>query len=493
MKRRTFLQASLGAAALWPARMLLANGVSLADIPAISLAGATTTLHGNDIADLAASVRGQVLVSGQPGYDQARRVWNGMFDKQPALIVRCAAPSDVMKAVAFAHDHALLTAVRAGGHSVSGKSTCDGGIVIDVSPMQAVRVDPTARIAHVEGGALLGHLDRETRMFNLVTTSGTVSHTGAAGLTLGGGLGRVGRRFGLASDNLVCVDLVTADGRLIRASDEEHADLFWGLRGGGGNFGVATAFRYRLHPMDPTVLAGRIAWPMAQIREVLAFYAEFAANAPDELNADFAASWTPNGPLCTVQVCWSANMTEGERVLRPLRSFGKPVLDQIAAMPYVQLQTSSDAGTAAGKRYYTKSGYFAELTPKTIDTIADVLESAPPDRFALVMQQAGGAISRQPLDATAYPNRNAQFWAMLIASWTDPALDDQHIAPMRAAWKRIEPRTQGFYVNAMSESDDAKVAANYGRNYPRLQRIKRAYDPNNLFRLNANISPARES
>jgi FAD/FMN-containing dehydrogenase len=271
MRRRQFLQSSLAVAGFWPARMLLAGDTASTpgEIPARTLAGGTAVLRAAEIRDLAASMRGQVLVAGQDGYDQARRVWNGMFDRRPAVIARCASPADVMRAVSFARDHQLLTAVRAGGHSLSGKSTCNGGIVIDVSPMQGVRVDPQARTARVEGGALLAHLDRETRQFGLVTTAGTVSHTGAAGLTLGGGFGRVARRFGLACDNLKSVDVVTADGRLLSAGAQQNADLFWGLRGGGGNFGVATSFEYAVHPMDPTILGGAIAWPLAQARDVL--------------------------------------------------------------------------------------------------------------------------------------------------------------------------------------------------------------------------------
>jgi len=262
--------------------------------------------------------------------------------------------------VEFAQAHRLLTAVRAGGHSLSGKSTCDGGLMIDVSPMRSVRVDPESRIAHVGGGALLQDLDRETRRFGLVTTAGTVSHTGAAGLTLGGGLGRVGRRFGLACDNLRSVDLVTADGRLLRASSDENADLFWGLRGGGGNFGVATSFEYALHAMDPTILGGNMAWPIEQAREVLRFYAEFSREAPDELNLDFALAGTPQGALIALEACWSAGLAEGERVLEPVRSFGKPILDEIGPMPYLELQSGSDSRLAHGVRFYAKAAFLTE-------------------------------------------------------------------------------------------------------------------------------------
>lgn len=491
MKRRDFLQTSLTVAALWPARMLLADSSApLADQVAKTLTGGDIGLRGSDIRDLAASMRGQVLVPGEGGYDQARRVWNAMFDKHPAVITRCASPSDVMRAVTFAREHQLLTAVRAGGHSLSGKSTCDGGIVIDVSPMQSVRVDPKARTARVDGGALLGHLDRETRAFKLVTTAGTVSHTGAAGLTLGGGFGRVGRRFGLSCDNLRSVDIVTADGRLVTASNDENPDLFWGLRGGGGNFGVATSFEYQLHPMDPTILGGRIAWPIAQAREVLRFCNDFLAKAPDELNLDCSMFWTPGGAMIGIEACWSADLAQGERVLQPLRSFGRPALDKIQAMPYVTLQSSHDDANAAGGRVYNKSGFFVTMPPETTDRLVSVFESSPPNSFALAFQQGGGAIGRKPLGSTAFPNRRARYWAMLVAGWTDAAEDEKRMSAIRSAWTQIEPLTAGFYVNSMTDDQYAKVAANYGSNYPKLQQVKRRFDPTNQFRLNANVLPA---
>jgi FAD/FMN-containing dehydrogenase len=471
--------------------MLIAGDSPVADFPARTLAGGAAALRGTDIQDLAASMRGRVLIAGQDGYDQARRVWNAMFDRRPAVIARCASPSDVMRAVTFAREHQLLTAVRAGGHSLSGKSTCDGGIVIDMTPMQAVRVDPKARTARVEGGALLAHLDRETKAFGLVTTAGTVSHTGAAGLTLGGGFGRVGRRFGLACDNLRSVDIVTADGRCLTASDDENADLFWGVRGGGGNFGVVTSFEYRLHPMDPMILGGPIAWPLVQAREVLQFYSEFTAKAPDELNLDPAIVWGPGGQaLVMLEACWSADKAQGERVLQPLRAFGKPVIDNIAAMPYLALQSGGDEHNAPGSRFYSKSGFFTEMKPDDIDLLIEVFEQSPPNRMAIIMQQGGGAIGRKPVNATAFPNRRGNYWVMAASRWQDPALDEQNIATVRSAWKRVEPHTSGFYVNAMADEEFNRVAANYGTNYPRLVQVKKKYDPGNQFRLNANVLPA---
>jgi FAD/FMN-containing dehydrogenase len=492
MKRRDFLQTYAGIAALWPARRLFADVplAALPEIPAKTLAGTMTSLPRNDLRDLARTLRGEVLLPNEPGYEDARHVWNAMFDKQPAVIARCASPSDVARVVDFAREHQLLTAVRAGGHSLSGKSTCDGGIVIDVSPMQGVRVDAQRRIARVDGGAHLQHLDRATREFGLVTTTGTVSHTGAAGLTLGGGLGRVGRRFGLTCDNLNSVNLITADGRSLTASSHENADLFWGLRGGGGNFGVVTSFEYNLHPMDPTILGGAIAWPIAQAREVLRWYADFSMNAPDELNLDVALVSTPDGAQIMIEACWSADLAQGERVLQPLRSFGKPAFDGIVPMQYLDLQSHADRRLAHGIRFYGKSGFVTKLTPQSIERLVDVFAGAPPGSFSIVLQQSGGAIGRRPVSATAFPNRRANYWLMLSKGWNDPSEDAQRLETLRGAWKSIEPLTSGFYVNSITDEERARVADNYGDNYPRLQQIKRSYDPNNLFRLNANVVPA---
>jgi hypothetical protein len=493
MNRRLLLQSSLGMAALWPARRLLAetSAAALPDIAAKTLTDTTITLRGRDLHELAMSLRGQVLLPHQPGYDHARLVWNGMIDKHPAVIARCASASDAMRVVDFARSHQLLTAVRAGGHSLSGKSTCEGGLVVDVSPMHGVRVDPARRVARVDGGALLQHLDRETSAFGLVTTTGTVSHTGAAGLTLGGGLGRVARHFGLACDNLRSIDVVTADGRMRTASARENADLFWGLRGAGGNFGVVTSFEYDLHPMNPTILGGTIAWPIAQARDVLRFYAEFSSRAPDALNLDVAMVSTPAGPQVLFEACWSGDFADGERVLAPLRAFGKPAFDSIAAIKYLELQSGADGRLAHGIRFYGKSGFATDLSVRSIGQIVDAFSSAPPGSFSIVIQQAGGAIGRKPVSATAFPNRQAKYWIMVSKGWTDPAEDATRLETLRSTWRAIEPLTNGLYVNAMTDDENARVASNYGSNYRRLQQLKAKYDPNNQFRLNVNIEPAR--
>jgi hypothetical protein len=476
---------------LLPAQWLYAGAIAArSDITARTLEGAAIALRGADVHDLAKSLRGELLLPSAPGYDAARRIWNGMFDNHPALIARCVAPEDVIRAVDFARAHRLLTAVRAGGHSLSGKSTCDGGIVIDVSPMQDVKIDPCHGIARVEGGALLRHLDRAALAKGLVTTTGTVSHTGAAGLTLGGGLGRLGRRFGLACDNLKSVDVVTADGQLLTASDDENADLFWGLRGGGGNFGVATAFEYQLHPMDPTILGGAIAWPISQAEDVLRLHSDLSMIAPDELCLDVAMVSTPDGALIAIEPCWSGDIARGERVLAPLRAFGKPVFDRIAPMRYLDQQSGADGKLAHGIRFYGKSGFVTTLDREAIRRCIDVFESVPPGSFSIVFQHAGGAIGRKPMSATAYPNRASNYWIMISKSWTDPAEDARRLETLRGAWKALEPLTDGFYVNAYTDDQRSRVAANYGPNYTRLQRLKSKFDPDNLFRLNANVLPA---
>jgi FAD/FMN-containing dehydrogenase len=495
MKRRDFLWLTAGATAHWSIAGATALPQSLLDalganLPATTLDGSATTVPTAHVADLARHLRGRLILPADPDYDQARRVWNAHWDRRPALIARCESPADVIEAVKFAREHRLLTAVRAGGHSATGKSTCDGGIVIDVTRMDSVRVDPAQRRARIESGVLLRDLDRETKAFSLVTTAGTVGHTGAAGLTLGGGLGRVGRHFGLACDNLVAADVVTADGRLVRASETENPDLLWGLRGGGGNFGVVTSLEYALHPMNPMVLGGLLVWPLDRMRAVLDRYAEFVATAPDELNVDLMI--VPGGPRAgvNVELCWSGDHAAGERAIAPLRSFAKPVIDTVGPLPYVELQTSADEFLRGGQIHYGKAAFVTTLTPALIDRMVEVMSVSPPPRYALGFQLSGGAIGRVPVDATAFPNRKSVYWMMISEIWTDRAQSEQRVSEVRAAWAKVEPHTEGFYVNAMSEELYKRVQENYGPNYPRLQALKKQYDPGNQFRLNANVTPA---
>jgi FAD/FMN-containing dehydrogenase len=498
MKRREFLRASACAGAAWlPFRHLRAaesgsagSGAAPANLPARSLDGAQITLARTDIADLAASMQGELLLPTHARYEQARRVWNGVIDKHPALIASCVGAADVMRAVNFAREHKLLTAVRAGGHSTSGKSTCDGGIMIDLSPMRGVRVDPAGRTAYLEPGTLLGQLDRECTAFGLATTAGTVSLTGAAGLTLGGGFGRLGSRFGLACDNLIGADVMTANGKLVRASEKENPELLWGLRGGGGNFGVVTSLEYRLHEMNPIVLGGMLNWSWKDARAVLEFYADYAPRKPDELCIDLFMRSTPNGePGLSIMTVWSADHAAGERALEPLRKLARTAQGTVAPTPYVKLQSMFDAGFPDGRKYYQKSGLVSTLTPKAIDTLIEVFEKRRAHPLTMQLQGMGGAAHRVKPDATAFVHREALWDMAIITNWDNDADSAANIAAMRALWTQMEPLTYGFYVNSRSEDDLKAFRENYGDNYPRLVKLKNQYDPMNLFRLNANVVP----
>lgn len=489
MKRRDFLRTTAFASAAW----LPFQRAWAADQPAVTLAGAQIALREKDVADLAARLQGELLLPTHNRYDQARRVWNGSIDKRPALIASCVGASDVMHAVNFAREHKLLTAVRAGGHSTSGKSTCDGGLMIDLSPMRGVRVDPATRTAYLEPGTLLGQLDRESTAFNLATTAGTVSNTGAAGLTLGGGFGRLGSRFGLACDNLKGADVMTASGKLVHTSERENPELLWGLRGGGGNFGVVTSLEYRLHPMNPIVLGGILNWSFNNAREVLEFYADYAPRKPDELCIDLFLRSAPGAePGLSIVVCWSADHAAGEKALEPIRRLARTAQGSVAPIPYVRLQSIFDGGFPDGRKYYQKSGLVSSLSPKSIDKLLEVFQAQRPHPLTMQLQGMGGAAHRVKPDATAFFHREALWDMALITSWddADPAKADAFITAMRGVWKEVEPLTSGFYVNSRHEDDLKAFRENYGDNYPRLVKLKNQYDPMNLFRLNANVIPS---
>jgi FAD/FMN-containing dehydrogenase len=494
MQRRSFIGSLLaGAAVAAPGSRLFAATAAgpPGDVAARTLAGGEVLVPRSAAGDFAAGLRGTVLWSDSAGYDQARKVWNGMFDRRPALIARCAGAADVARSLEFAAAHDLLVAVRGGGHSMSGQSSCDGGLLIDLAGLRSVRVDPRAKTAVVGAGSLLGDLDREAQFFGLATTAGTVSHTGAAGLTLGGGFGRLGRRFGLTCDNLLAADVVTADGQLLRASARENPDLFWALRGGGGNFGVVTAFEYQLHRVDPMVLGGPLLFPFESARDVLRFHAEVAPGLPDELNLDLAMVCPPGArPLVILEACYSGDdKARGEALLAPVRKFAKPMADKIGPMPYLAMQTGGDEANAWGKRYYVKSGFVGGLSPALIDAIVDGFQPDPGRTSVLLLQHLGGAIGRVPTGATAFPHREASYDLMTLANWTDPAADEGHIGWIRGHWQALQPYARGFYFNSAMEGGDARVRANFGANYPRLVKVKRRHDPQNRFRLNANIPP----
>jgi FAD/FMN-containing dehydrogenase len=497
MKRRSFVTTGLAAlaAASWPARR--ASAALLAgsgNVDAVGLDGRQVTLAEADVRDLRAALHGQLLAPGQEGYDAARRVWNAAFDKKPALIVRCADAADVQTAVRFAAAHRLLTAVKGGGHSLSGQSGCDGGLLISVSAMREVRIDRAARLAHVQAGSLLGPVDHAAQAEGMATVLGTVADTGVAGLTLGGGEGRLSRKFGLTIDNLDAVDLVRADGRALRASAHDNPDLYWALRGGGGNFGVATSFSYRLHEIEPLLYGGTLTYPYADAKQMLRSYADICAHAPDDLSVDIAFTVDPElkERIIEFDVCYCGAPADAERAIAPLRKLGKPLRDHLAPAPYVKLQGSDDAPGPRSIGAYVKGGLVYGLTPALIDAAVDYIESHPANNFEIELGSNGGAVGRVAPQDTAYFGRGASHTLLAFAFWKVPGDGaEASTAWVRGAWAQLEPHTRGNYVNLASTDDrETRVHAAYGDNYPRLAALKKRYDPNNLFRLNANIKPA---
>jgi FAD/FMN-containing dehydrogenase len=504
--RRRFIGSALAAAAaagtLLPTRQLWADAATAtggipSQIPAISLAGKPISLSQSDVKDFRDSLRGRLLLAQDEGYDQARRLWNGAFDRHPALIARCAGAADVVQAVNFARSHDLLTAIHSGGHSVSGQSACDGGLMIDLSPMKGILIDPVRLTATAQSGVLLGELDRESQAFGLATTLGTAADTGIAGLTLGGGQGRLARKFGLSCDNLLSADIVTANGKLLHVSEQENADLFWGIRGGGGNFGVVTMFEYRLHPLGPKVLAGNRVYPMSQAAGVLRALREFSLGAPDEMTISASltrsAPGVPAGQYIAYEVVYCGALPEGQRLLTPLNKLGKPLFDDVTAKTYIAAQLgltgASPAPLPPGLNVYVKSGFLHEISDSLIATSIQHFGTAPPWVDEVGFGQLGGAVARVKPGATAYWNRVAQFDVLLDGAWPDRSQDKQNLQAGRALWDVFEPFTEGYYVNTEPSADEKRLRATYGDNYPRLVELKNKYDPKNLFRLNANIKP----
>jgi len=439
-----------------------------------------------------AGLRGQLLSPGDDGYDRARRLWNGMFDRRPALIARCAGAADVIRAVSFARDNRLVVAVRGGGHSFPGYSVCDGGLVIDLSAMKAIRVDLRTRTVRAQAGVKWIEFDHETQAFGLATTGGTDGDTGIAGLTLGGGLGWLSSKYGLTIDNLVSADVVTADGRLLTASATENQDLFWGLRGGSGNFGVVTSFEYQLHAVGPTILGGMVAYPLGRAKEVLRFYRHFAKAAPDDVTT-YAAFVTPPGgeTVAALFCCYCGPLAKGEEVIRPLRSLGSPVQDLLGPMPYVAQQRLFDGAFPAGSYYYAKAGSLADLTDEAIEVFAEYVATKPSPLSGVLVQTVCGAASRVASDATAFPHRRLPYAPVIVSQWLDAATSEKNVGWARDFWKALHPLAGGgVYVNDLSYDDADRVRTAYGANYERLAALKKAYDPDNLFRLNPNITPA---
>lgn len=453
-------------------------------------------------ARLRGQFRGALLRPGEEGYDEARRIWNGGIDRYPALIARCAGADDVATAVQFARERDLLISVRGGGHAVAGHAVCDGGVMIDLSLMKAIRVDPSARMARAAGGVLWNELDRATQPFALATTGGVISHTGIGGLTLGGGLGHLMRKYGLTVDNLMSVDLVTADAERIHVDAESEPDLFWGVRGGGGNFGIVTSFEYRLHPVGPLVLGGPILWPLADAPEVLRFVRDYASEAPDELGMTMAAMLAPPMPILpadrygqpalAMMVVWAGDPNAGAQAIAPLKAIGSPVAELVRPTPYVALQSMLDDGSPHGRHYYWKSHRVRRLADAIIDEIVRRISSITSPFSQIVMFTIGGAVSRGDPAATAVGEREVGFEINIAAAWPPADADSQrHVAWVREGWEAMLPFSTGVYANFLSDEGASGVEAAYGGRLQRLTALKDRYDPTNVFHLNANIPPSR--
>ena len=501
--RRQFLSAAAAVATVLPAHSLWADGAASGEVPAtisaVSISGTPVILTAADVKDLRASFKGKVLLAQSAGYNEARRVWNGSIDRHPALIARCASRDDIVRAVQFARSHSLLTAVKGGGHSLSGQSTCEGGLMIDLSPMRDIQMDTARQVARAQPGVLLAELDGKCQAAGLVTTLGTASDTGIAGLTLGGGQGRLMRKFGLSCDNVRSFELVTADGKVRNVSAAENPDLFWALRGGGGNFGIVSAFEYQLHPFAHPVLAGERSYPFKQAQAVLRGAADWLESAPDDLYlsaaiADAAGeSAFPEGHKVAVEFVYAGDPKEGAKLLPTLDKLGKAVSDTIAVKPYVVAQ---NGGTGAappalppGLGVYTRSGFTAALSDKLIGEMIRAFQQGPQWLNEIGFGAAAGAVARVKPDATAYWNRNAHSELILIGVWADHSQDEHNVAVMRDLWKSFEPFTQGYYVNTEPSATEQRLRGTYGDNYARLVQLKNQYDPTNQFRLNANIKP----
>ena len=438
---------------------------------------------------------GEVLRAGENGYEAARRGFNGLIDKRPALIARCRGEADIADAIAFAREAGLEISIRGGGHSVAGRCFTEGGVMIDLSLMKGIYVDPSAWTARVQPGVCWGELNRETQLHGLGVTGGLISTTGIAGLTLGGGLGWLMAKFGLATDNLLSARVVTADGRPLTASEQENADLFWGLRGGGGNFGVVSSFEYRLHPVGPTVIGGLVAYPFDAAGDVLRFYRDFTADAPDELVSFAGVGHAPDGSgakIALVVACHVGAPEQAEADLRPLREFGSPIMVELGPLPYTVMNSLLDAAYPTGSLNYWKSAFLSELSDEAIDELIARFAAAPSPMTAALFEHFHGEVTRVPVDATAVPHREPGYNLVITSVWTDPAASDENVAWTKDAFGAMEPfLVSRRYLNYFSEDDvgDDPVRAAYGPNYERLVELKKEYDPTNLFHLNANVVP----
>jgi FAD/FMN-containing dehydrogenase len=454
---------------------------------------ATTGLAGDPVQELRTSFRGTVLQPEDSAYETARAIWNRLIDKRPSVIARCTGVADVVRAIAFAREYELPIAIRGGGHGVAGRAVCDDGLVVDLSAMKGIRVDPAGQTVRAQAGVLWGELDRETQVFGLATTGGVVSTTGIAGLTLGGGFGWLMRRHGMTIDSLLSVDLVTAEGRALTASAAENPELFWAVRGAGANFGVVTSFEYRVHPVGPILLGGMVLHPLDRAEAGLRFYRDFTRDAPDELTTYAILLTTPEGmPMLALIAVHAGSLDAAEKALRPLRSFGAPAVDLFAPTPYLMLQTLFDAAFPAGRHYYEKSAFLDDLDDGAIQALVGHFERVPSPYTGLLIEHHGGAIRRVPGDATAFRHRGPEYNLTAPSGWADADDTEANILWSRDVVAALQPAaTAAYYTNYDADAvDDGRVRAAFGANYDRLAKIKSTYDPLNVFRHNNNIAPS---
>ncbi|MGZ8559483.1 MAG: FAD-binding oxidoreductase [Chitinophagaceae bacterium] len=442
------------------------------------------------VKDLQQNFEGNILMEGDSEYETARKVWNGMIDRKPAVIAQCLNNNDIIQAVKFARKNNLLVSVKGGGHNVTGNAVCDDGIMIDLSLMRSVKVDPEKKIAEVQTGATWGDFDNATQKYGLSSTGGLISTTGVAGLTLGGGVGWLVRKHGLSCDNLLEAEIVTADGNLLQISPKENAELFWGIRGGGGNFGIVTSMKFQLYKLDK-VVGGMILYSQNNAKEVIQFYREFMKTAPDELTLYTGLLTSPDGFRVIAFVgCYSGDPEKAETVLKPLREFGSPIADLFQPKSYIEMQTMLDAPFPHGNRYYWKSGFLEALSDEAIDTIISYAASVTSPYTAIILEYYGGVASREPEGGTSYPHRQAEYDLVIISSWVNRVDDEKNINWTRKFYDAMQDYTSNrVYVNALGIEGEERVKEAYGENYQRLSALKTKYDPGNLFRLNQNIAP----